>query len=41
MSKKIGLKQLAQKKYVLVEGLDQAHAESLGQIEDAFDMIIT
>jgi predicted ATP-dependent serine protease len=40
MRKKIGLKQLAQKKYVLVKGLDQAHADSLGEIEDAFDMII-
>lgn len=40
MAKKIGLKQLAQKKYGLVEGLEQTHAESLGEIEDAFDMII-
>lgn len=40
MGKKIGLKQLAQKRYVLVDGLEEAHKDSLGEIEDAFDMII-
>lgn len=40
MPKKIGLKQLAQKKYELVQGLAPEFSDSLGQIEDAFDMLI-
>jgi KaiC/GvpD/RAD55 family RecA-like ATPase len=40
MAKKIGLKQLAQKKYVIIDGLDDGLKASLGELEDAFDMII-
>lgn len=40
MPKKIGLKQLAQKKYTLVENLAPEFTDSLGSIEDAFDMLI-
>lgn len=40
MAKKIGLKQLAQKKYITIDGLDEALKASLGDLEDAFDMII-
>lgn len=40
MAKAIGLKQLLQKKYKLVEGLSDELANSLGEIEDAFTMII-
>lgn len=40
MAKKIGLKQLAQKKYIIVDGLDESLKASLGEIEDAFDMLI-
>jgi len=40
MGKTIGLKQLAQKKYILVEGLPETFTESFGEIEDAFDMLL-
>lgn len=40
MAKKIGLKQLAQKKYITIPGLDENLKSSLGELEDAFDMII-
>lgn len=40
MPKKIALKQLAQKRYSLVENLAPEFTDSLGQIEDAFDMLI-
>jgi predicted ATP-dependent serine protease len=41
MAKKIGLKQLAQKKYIIIDGLDENLKQSLGEfLEDAFDMII-
>lgn len=40
MGKKIGLKQLAQKKYSEVHGLPEKFTRSFGDIEDAFDCII-
>lgn len=40
MGKKIGLKQLAQKKYSEVAGLSETFTRSFGDIEDAFDCII-
>ncbi len=40
MGKKIGLKQLDQKKYSDVEGLPDQFTRSFGDIEDAFDCII-
>lgn len=40
MAKKIGLKQLAQKTYILIPGIDECLKASLGDMEDAFDMII-
>jgi hypothetical protein len=40
MGKKIGLKQLAQKKYNDVNGLSDEFTRSFGDIEDAFDCII-
>lgn len=40
MAKAIGLKQLLNKKYKLVEGLSPEIKDSLGEIEDAFTMII-
>lgn len=40
MAKTIGLAQLAQKKYVLVEGLPEDLKNSIGEIEDAFDAVI-
>ena len=40
MGKTIGLKQLGQKKYNLVRGLDPVWKASIGDIEDTFDAII-
>lgn len=40
MGKTIGLKQLAQKKYQLVNDLDQDIKDSFGELEDAFDMLL-
>ncbi len=40
MGKKIGLKQLSQKKYTSVPGLPENFTRSFGDIEDAFDCII-
>jgi predicted ATP-dependent serine protease len=40
MGKKIGLKQLAQKKYSEVNGISEELRRSFGDIEDAFDCII-
>ncbi len=40
MGKTIGLKQLAQKKYILVPDLPATITSSLGNIEDAFDMLL-
>jgi predicted ATP-dependent serine protease len=40
MAKKIGLKQLAQKTYTLVDGLSDELKRSIGEIEDCFDCII-
>jgi DNA replication protein DnaC len=40
MAKRMGLKQLAQKTYTLVDGLQPALAASIGEIEDSFDAII-
>ena len=40
MAKTIGLKQLAAKKYSLVEGLDKEMANCIGVVEDAWDAII-
>lgn len=40
MAKRMGLKQLAQKTYTLVQGLNPALAASIGEIEDSFDAII-
>lgn len=40
MGKKIGLKQLSQKKYTSVPGLPETFTRSFGDIEDAFDAII-
>ncbi len=40
MSKRIGLQQLAAKKYILIDDLDEKFKSSLGNIEDAFDMLI-
>lgn len=40
MGKTIGLKQLAQKTYTLVQKLPQWFIDSFGNIEDAFDMIL-
>lgn len=40
MAKAIGLKQLLSKKYKLVDGLSPELKDSLGEIEDAFTMII-
>lgn len=39
MAKKLGLRQLYQKKYTEVQGIDPQIKASLGDIEDAFDMI--
>lgn len=40
MGKTIGLRQLAQKVYVIVTGLSEKFTASFGKIEDAFDCII-
>ena len=40
MGKAIGLKQLEQKRYKLVEGLSDELKNCIGEIEDAFTMII-
>lgn len=40
MGKTIGLKQLAQKNYILIEGLSQELKKSIGHLEDAFDACI-
>lgn len=40
MAKTITLKQLAQKKYVIVQGMPPELVASIGEIEDAFDAII-
>lgn len=40
MGKTIGLKQLAQKTYVFIEGLPQEIIDSFGKLEDSFDMIL-
>lgn len=40
MAKAIGIKQLLQKKYRLVPGLSQEMKDSIGEIEDAFTMIV-
>lgn len=40
MAKTLGLKQLAQKKYTLVEGIPEEFVKTIGKIEDAFDVII-
>jgi hypothetical protein len=39
MGKTIGLKQLSQKNYTLIEGLPKEISESFGKMEDAFDLI--
>jgi len=40
MAKVLGLKQLLQKRYVLLEGLDSKFKESFGEMIDAFVMIV-
>lgn len=40
MAKTIGLQQLAQKKYIIVDGMPADLKDSIGEIEDAFDAII-
>jgi len=40
MAKVLGLKQLLQKRYVLLEGLDEKFKESFGDLVDAFVMIV-
>jgi hypothetical protein len=40
MAKTIGLKQLAQKKYVLLQDLPQEWKQSIGELDDTFDAIL-
>jgi KaiC/GvpD/RAD55 family RecA-like ATPase len=40
MGKKLGIKQMMQKTFTIIQGLPSALTEALGELEDCFDMIV-